>query len=291
MREHKAIAVVGLGAILPDAFTVDAFWHNIQQKKNSITEVPADRWKVELYYDPNPAAVDKTYSRIGAFVRDYRFEAFKMGIAIPPRVLAVMDASQQWAIAAVYQALQDYGYPTRPLNPERVAVILGNAMGGETHYRSNFRILLPEYQEALESLPEYAALPESVRAALSSGLQQRVYAKIPAITEDTMPGELANVIAGRVANVFNFTGPNFITDAACASSLAALQAAVEGLESNKFDAVLTGGVDRSNGPESYVKFSKIGALSAEGSAPYSDRANGFVMGEGTAIFLLKRLED
>ena len=90
---------------------------------------------------------------------------------------------------------------------------------------------------------------------------------------------------------FNFTGPNFITDAACASSLAALQAAVEGLEHDQFDAVLTGGVDRSMGPESYIKFCKIGALSAGGSRPYSDKADGFVMGEGAVIYLLKRLED
>ena len=112
---------------------------------------------------------------------------------------------------------------------------------------------------------------------------------VPAITEDTMPGELSNIIAGRVANVFNFTGPNFVTDAACASSLAALQSAIDGLRFGQFDAVLTGGVDRSMGVESFVKFSKIGALSPDGSRPYAEGADGFVMGEGAAIFLLKRL--
>jgi len=106
-----------------------------------------------------------------------------------------------------------------------------------------------------------------------------------------MPGELSNIISGRVANVFNFTGPNFVTDAACASSLAAIQAACQGLLEEKYDAVLTGGIDRHMGPETYVKFSKIGALSADGSRPYADGADGFVMGEGAVVFLLKRLED
>ena len=106
-----------------------------------------------------------------------------------------------------------------------------------------------------------------------------------------MPGELSNIIAGRVANVFNFSGPNFITDAACASSLAALQAATEGLLSGKFDAAVTGGIDHSMSPESYIKFCKIGALSPDGSRPYADGANGFVMGEGAVVFLLKRLAD
>ncbi|HUK14965.1 MAG TPA: SDR family NAD(P)-dependent oxidoreductase [Bryobacteraceae bacterium] len=106
-----------------------------------------------------------------------------------------------------------------------------------------------------------------------------------------MPGELANCIAGRIANAFNFRGPNFVTDAACASAMAAINAAVEGLVANDFDAAITGGVDRNMGPSSFVKFCKIGALSATGTRPYAEGADGFVMGEGSAVFLLKRLAD
>ncbi len=82
-----------------------------------------------------------------------------------------------------------------------------------------------------------------------------------------------------------------MTDAACASALAAIDAAIEGLESGDFDAVLTGGVDSNMSPSSFVKFCKIGALSATGTRPYADGADGFIMGEGAAVFLLKRLED
>ena len=291
MANQKMVAVVGLGAILPDALDVASFWKNIISNKYSVTEVPANRWNVDLYYDSDHSAVDKTYSKIGAFVRDYQFDPLKNGIAIPPKVLAVMDATQQWAIAASQQALKDYGYPEKGLDPERVAVIFGNANAGEMHYRSTFRILMPEYLEFLQSIPDFKKLPNDVKASIVSGINERVRLKIPAITEDTMPGELSNIIAGRVANVFNFSGPNFVTDAACASSLAALQAASDGLLGHKFDAVLTGGIDRNMGPESYIKFSKIGALSADGSRPYAEGANGFVMGEGAVVFLLKRLED
>ena len=291
MTNHNAIAVVGLGAILPDAFDVPTFWNNIITAKYSIGEVPSDRWSTALYYDPDPFAVDKTYAKIGAFVRGYQFDPLKNGIAIPPKVLAMMDQAQQWAIAASHQALKDYGYPSRPLDPNRVAVIFGNANAGEGHYRTTFRILLPEYLDALSSVPEFFNLPLEVRESISKGVMEKIRSEIPQITEDTMPGELANIIPGRVANIFNFTGPNYVTDAACASSLAALQGAISGLLDRKFDAVLTGGIDRSMGPESYIKFSKIGALSAEGSRPYADGANGFVMGEGAVVFLLKRLED
>ncbi|HEY9087866.1 MAG TPA: polyketide synthase, partial [Anaerolineaceae bacterium] len=291
MIDPKAIAIVGLGAILPDAPNPQMFWQNILAGRSSITEVPRARWIWENYYDPDPAATDKTYSKIGGWVKDWDFDPLRWGIPIPPSVLAVMDDGQKWAIAATRQALLDYGYPQRPLDPARTAVILGNALAGENHYRTTIRIHLPDYLDVLQAIPDFQNLPAAAQQALLAGMTSGIRALTPEITEDTMPGELSNVIAGRVANVFNFSGPNFVTDAACASSMAALQSAVEGLISRRFDAVITGGVDRNMGPEGFVKFSKIGALSPDGSRPYAEGANGFVMGEGTGILLLKRLAD
>jgi len=291
MIDQKAVAIVGVGAVLPDAADAASFWRNIQAGRYSITEVPADRWRVDLYYHPDASQPDKTYSKIGAWVRDFRLEPHKMGLAIPPRVLDQMDPAQQWAIAASHQALSDYGYPLRALDPARVAVILGNALAGEYHYNSSFRLRLPEYSDALTQTATFRSLPPEAQRALLAQLQDQIDARQRPITEDTMPGELSNIIAGRVANVFNLGGANYVTDAACASSLAALQNAMDGLNAGHFDAVLTGGVDRNMGPEGFIKFSKIGALSPDGSRPYADGANGFVMGEGAAIFLLKRLAD
>ncbi len=106
-----------------------------------------------------------------------------------------------------------------------------------------------------------------------------------------MPGELANIIAGRVANLLNFRGPGYTTDAACASALAALTSAATGLIDDQYDAVITGGVDRNMAVTGFVKFCKIGALSATGTRPFDAGADGFVMGEGAALFVLKRLAD
>ena len=107
-----------------------------------------------------------------------------------------------------------------------------------------------------------------------------------------MPGELPNIISGRVANVLNLRGPNFITDAACASTLRGRSTRPSTCSpAGHCDAVLTGGVDRNMGTTSFVKFCKIGALSATGTRPFGDGADGFVMGEGCAAFLLKRLAD
>lgn len=143
MRSKKAIAVIGLGAVLPDANNVNSFWNNLLSARYSITDIPQDRWDVALYYSPDRSDQNKTYTKIGAFVRDYTFEALKLGIAIPPRVLDQMDLIQKWSLDATHQALTDYGWPKKAIDGDRVAVILGNSNAGEFHYRSTFRILLP----------------------------------------------------------------------------------------------------------------------------------------------------
>nr|MCU0265311.1 acyltransferase domain-containing protein [Actinomycetes bacterium] len=287
----RAVAIVGVGAVMPDAPDAASFWSNITGGRYSISDVPTDRWDPDLYFDPDPHAPEKTYSKIGGWVRGFEWNPLAWRLPIPPLVSAAMDEGQQWAVACTRAALVDAGWPERPLDHERTAVIFGNAMAGEKHYVTAMRINFPEFARVLESAPSFAALPREVRAALLAEAHERMLATTPPITEDTMPGELGNVLAGRIANIFDFRGPNFITDAACASALAALSAGVEGLVSHEFDAVVTGGIDRNMGAASFVKFCKIGALSATGTRPYADGADGFVMGEGAAVFLLKRLAD
>ena len=70
----RAVAIVGLGAILPDAPNAPAFWKNICDKRYSITDVPPERWSLADYYDPDPSAPDKTYSKIGGWVRGFAFD-------------------------------------------------------------------------------------------------------------------------------------------------------------------------------------------------------------------------
>jgi len=288
---QRAIAIVGAGAILPDAKNVPAFWENVKAGRYSISEVTKDRWDPALYYDADHSVPDKTYSKIGGWVREYDWEPVKWHLPVPPRVVEAMDDAQKWAIACTREALEDYGYPHRPLNPDRTAVILGNAMAGEKHYLTALRVFFPEYAGELEASPSFAALPDSLRREITRELRERMAKHLPQITEDSMPGELSNCLAGRIANLFNFHGPNFVVDAACASAVAALNAAAEGLIENDFDVAVTGGIDRNMGAPTFVKFCKIGALSATGTRPYAEGADGFVMGEGGVIFLLKRLAD
>ena len=288
---HRAIAIVGLGAVLPDAPNVPAFWENVKNSRYSISEVSPDRWDPAYYYDPDHSVPDKTYSKIGGWVREHVWDPMKWHLPIPPRVVDAMDIAQKWAIACTREALEDYGYPKRPINTDRTAVILGNAMAGEKHYETAVRLYCPEYAHELEESSSFAELPEAVRNNIARELRARIGKRFPEVTEDSMPGELANCIAGRIANIYNFHGPNYVCDAACASAMAAISSAAEGLVANDYDLVVTGGIDRNMGPSTFIKFSKIGALSASGTRPYAEGADGFVMGEGTVIFLMKRLAD
>ena len=285
------VAVVGVSAIMPDAPDADAFWANITSGRYSISDVPADRWDPALYFSPDHSEPDKTYSTIGGWVRDYPWDPIRWKLPIPPKVADQMDDGQRWAISAARSALVDAGWPDWNTDSDRVAVVIGNAIGGEKHYQSNMRIELPEVLRDLESSESFAALTAEQRHHILDETREHFLAHYGEINEDTMPGELANVMAGRIANLFNFRGPNFTTDAACASGLAAMSVAVEGLIDHRFDAAITGGVDHNMGVSAFVKFCKIGALSATGTRPFDAGADGFVMGEGAALFVLKRLED
>ena len=236
-----------MSAILPDAPDAATFWNNVKTGRYAISDVDPERWDPALYYDPDPKAPEKTYSKIGGWVRDWEWDPLAWRLPIPPKVADGMDDGQKWAVAATRMALADYGWPERELDLERTAVILGNAMGGEKHYLTTLRITFPELARELEGAESFAALPADVRATVARELKANMEAGLPEITEDTMPGELANCTAGRVANLFNLRGPNFTVDAACASAMAAMDAVVEGLTQRAFDVAITGGVDRNMG--------------------------------------------
>ena len=162
----RTVAIVGVGAIMPDAPDARAFWDNIKNGRYSISEVDPARWDPELYYDPDPKAPDKTYSKIGGWVREWDWDPRAWKLALMPRVAEAMDDTQKWAVACTHQALTDYGYPARPLDPERVAVILGNAMGGERHYQTASGSTSPRSPKSWARPPAFTALPHDVQRTL-----------------------------------------------------------------------------------------------------------------------------
>ena len=289
-KTKEPIAIVGIGAIMPGALSKDEFWQNIQTGKYCITEIPASYWDYKLFYSPDHKAEDKLYSKIGGFIPEgFKFNSIKY--RIPPQIAKQMDTVQHLAIETTRMALEDSGYDKKEFNRDRCAVIMGNSMGGMKNEMSNTRLNRPFLYEILKDTPTYKALSPDDEQKLMDEMDEGVRQKFTPITEDSMPGELANVIAGRLANVFDVHGTNFTVDAACATSLAAVDQAVNGLREGNFDMAIVGGVDQMMSPSAYIKFCKIGALSEHGSCPFDAKADGFVMAEGAGTVILKRLSD
>ncbi|MFN8083246.1 MAG: polyketide synthase [Dermatophilaceae bacterium] len=210
---------------------------------------------------------------------------------MPPTVAAQMDEGQRWAISAARAALTDAGWPKWNIESDRVAVILGNAIGGEKHYKSSMRIQLPEVLKRLQESATLRSLSPEAQRAIVEETRAGYLDNMFEITEDTMPGEPGQCHRRPGRQPVQPPRPELHHRRRVRVRLAALSSAVHGLVEHDYDAVITGGIDRNMGIDAFVKFCKIGALSASGTWPFDAGADGFVMGEGAALFVLKRLED
>ncbi|MEV5986123.1 SDR family oxidoreductase [Streptomyces sp. NPDC052051] len=274
------VAVIGVGALVPGATDAAGYWRIVTGGRDLITEVPASRWLVADHYDPDPAAPDKTYARRGAFLPEVDFDPLAYGV--PPANLSATDTSQLLALLVADQVLTDAG-GLSGVDRDRVGVVLG-AAALELLPHMYGRTQRPLWVKALRE----SGLPEAeVRAVCD-----RIAAHFSPWQESTFPGLLGNVVAGRIANRFDLHGINHTTDAACASSLAALSTAVGELSLGRTDLVISGGVDTGNDIGMFLCFSKTPALSPTGDCrPFSDAADGTMLGEAVVMYALKRLSD
>jgi acyl transferase domain-containing protein/NAD(P)H-dependent flavin oxidoreductase YrpB (nitropropane dioxygenase family) len=277
--EPTDVAVVGMACAMPGAVDLDEFWANVVGGVNAIVEVPRERWDADAYFDPDwdhQTAAQRTgsASRWGGFLPEIPFDPFAYGI--PPASLGAVEPSQLLALKVAADALADAGYDPgseggRPFDRSRTSVVFGAEGGTDQSAGLGFRALYP---------------------TMLGDLPAELDAWLPRVTEDTFPGLLTNVIAGRIANRLDLGGRNMTVDAACASSLAALDVACTELVTGVSDTVLCGGVDLHNGVQDYLLFTSVHALSPTGQCRTFDAdADGIALGEGVACVVLKRLTD
>jgi acyl transferase domain-containing protein/NAD(P)H-dependent flavin oxidoreductase YrpB (nitropropane dioxygenase family) len=266
--EPLDVAVVGMACMFPQAPDLPTFWANVLAGVDAVTEVPAERWDADVYYSATSEA-GRTPSRWGGFLPQIPFDPLRYGI--PPASLTSIEPVQLLALEAAYRSLVHAGYGDREFNRARTSVVFGAESGSDYASATTLRTVLPSY---LGTLPDE--------------LDQQ----LPKLTEDTFPGVLANVIAGRIANRLDLGGANFTVDAACASSMAAVDVACKELVSGTSDMVLCGAADLHNGINDYLMFASVGALSPTGRCrTFDSSADGTTLGEGVACVVLKRLAD
>ncbi|MEM9659543.1 MAG: beta-ketoacyl synthase N-terminal-like domain-containing protein, partial [Planctomycetota bacterium] len=278
-RQPCDTAIVGMSAFYPGATGLEQYWENILGRRNSVTEIPGTHWDWRLYYDSNPATPDRTVSKWGGFLDDVTFDPLKYGIA--PNSLPAIEPLQLLVLEGVRRALCDAGYERRPFDREHTCTILGTGGSGSAKAVAyGLRACLPMF-DAVDDL-----------GVSSQEMLEKLRNKLPEWTEDSFPGILLNVAAGRVANRFDLGGANYAVDAACASSLAAVHAGIRELELGTSNVAIAIGADTVQTPYAYVAFSKTHALSPRGRCrPFDANADGIVLSEGVGVVVLKRLAD
>jgi len=269
MANDTPIAIVGIGCVFPDAPNVDAFWENVANGHDAVRDVPAERWSLSMEdaFDSEKGAADKVFSKRGCFIDS--LPKLPAGMEIDSDWLEKLDPSFRVLLAAGGQAFQDAQFGEIDLS--RVGVTLGNlALPTDSASQWSWDILGQTFEEKV--LAQSAVNPN--------------------IGVDPINRYVAGLPAGVLANALGLGGGSMTLDAACSSSLYALKLAVDDLQAGRVDAMLTGGLSRPSCLYTQMGFSQLRALSPTGlCSPFDTNGNGLVVGEGSGVLVLKRLDD
>ena len=289
---NDEIAVVGVGCTLPDAHDPETLWENILDKKYSISPMPESRFDYDLYYDPDRSAEDKTYTALAGHIDDFEFDFDRFGYAEGKEKR--LSRSQKMVLQTAYKAVEHAGLlgdDNRLAcdDPSKTAVIIATCLSNELGNSLQLKYWYPELVSMMEKTDEYQTLTEVEKEMVKKVLMEGIEGENKSY--DPVHGILLNIEASRIASHLGIRGANYVVDAACASSVTALDAATGELLSGDHDQVIVGGVNTHLAPESFIGFAKMGTLSANGSYPFDERADGFILGEGSVVFVLKRMKD
>jgi len=246
----EAIAIIGIGCRFPGAEDARAFWNLLRNGVDAIREVPAERFNLDDFFDPDPVAPGKMVTRWGGFIEHVdQFDAHFFGIS--PREAARMDPQQRLLLELAWEALEDAGQVREHLAGTPVGVFIG--ISNNDYGRIQFN--------DLDRIDAYAGT-----------------------------GNALSIAANRISYVFDFRGPSIAIDTACSSSLVAVHQACGSLRSGESSVALAGGVNLILSPAITINFTKAGAMAPDGRCKAFDaRANGYVRSEGAGVVVLKPL--
>ncbi|WP_336078347.1 SDR family NAD(P)-dependent oxidoreductase [Paenibacillus sp. 203] len=248
----EPIAIVGMSGVFPMARDVDEFWKNLEEGRDCITEIPEDRWDWKTYYGDPEQEANKTNIKWGGFIEGiYEFDPLFFGIS--PREAALMDPQQRLLMTYIWKAIEDAGIQAGSLSGTRTGIFVGTANSGYSGviYQGNV----------------------GVEAYSSSGMAP-------------------SVGPNRMSYFLNIHGPSEPVETACSSSLVAIHRAVRAIEDGSCEMAIAGGVNVIITPELHISFNKAGMLCEDGRCKtFSNKANGYVRGEGAGMLFLKKLKD
>ncbi|MDP1792585.1 MAG: polyketide synthase, partial [Acidimicrobiales bacterium] len=249
----EPIGIIGMGCRVPGAADPEEYWQLLANGVDAIEEIPASRWDVDEYYDPDPDAAGKIATRWAGMLRGIdQFEPNMFGIS--PREAQTMDPQQRLLLEVAWETLEHAGIAPDSVHGTSTGVYVGVCNADYLH-------LLMEGD------------PADFDMYFSTG-------------------NASSVASGRLSYVLGLQGPALTVDTACSSSLVALHLAVKGLRAGECRMALAGGVNVILSPKTTMTLSRAKMMAADGRCKSFDaRADGFVRGEGCGLVALKRLSD
>ena len=281
------VAIVGMACRFPGAGDLFEFWKNIVAGRDCTGEVPIERWDPAVFFDLDSTANDRVACKRGGYLdATTGFDPTRYGIM--PLAVEGGEPEQFLILDAARSALDDAGLTEGVPDGRRVEVVIGR---GNYFNRGNLTRLqhgriVAQTLGILRALhPEWTEGDiEAVRADLKASL--------PPFEAATIPGQITNATAGRVADRLDLSGASYVVDAASASSLVAVDLASRALVERRADLAIVGGVYLQPDVDFPMVFTRLGALSRRGQArPFAGSADGTLPGEGVGVVVLKRLAD
>lgn len=252
---QEPIAIIGITGRYSAAENLHEFWENLKAAKNCVTEIPAERWPLDGFFESDPkeaVAKGKSYSKWGSFLDGFA-EFDPLFFNISPREAISMDPQERLFLQSAWEVLESAGYTREKISREcggRVGVFAGITKLGFERYREDWK------RQGVEADPY---------TSFSS-------------------------VANRVSYLFNLKGPSLPIDTMCSSSLSAIHEACEHLRLSRCEMAIAGGVNLHLHPSSYASLCQMHMLSKGGQCrSFGEGGDGFVPGEGVGAVLLKPL--
>ena len=275
------VAIVGMASIFANSRYLNKFWDLISEKIDAIIDVPESHWNAEDYYNADKSMADKSYCKRGGFLPEVDFNPMEFGL--PPNILELTDTSQLLSLVVAKEVLADAGIDAQ-YDTDRIGITLGVGGGQKINHSLSGRLQYPILKKVFKNS---GLSDEDTEMLIKKFQDQYIHWE-----ENSFPGSLGNVIAGRIANRFDLGGMNCVVDAACAGSLAAMRMAITELVEGRSDMMITGGVCTDNSPSMYMSFSKTPAFTTNDTIqPFDIDSKGMMIGEGIGMMALKRLDD
>ncbi|MEV2255638.1 beta-ketoacyl synthase N-terminal-like domain-containing protein [Streptomyces sp. NPDC050147] len=274
------VAIVGMAVLLPGAPDLQTYWRNLTSGADAISQVPGHRWDASLY----PGRI---YCRRGGFVDEFA-SVDAAGFGVMPDSVPGTEPDQLIALQVAARAIADAGGEERLPARDRIGVVLGRGGYLTPAQARNDQRVRTAHQLAHTLGEVFPELSQERLARIEDAFAGQLGPDRP----EAAIGLVPNLAASRIANRLDLRGPAYTTDAACASSLIAVDQAVAELATGRCDMMLAGGVHHCHDITLWSVFTRLGALSpSERSRPFHAKADGILIGEGTGIVVLKRLAD